>query len=47
MERKCPDYGGSTVLHKEELLEDIKKGNKSFVACVDECVRGNLRHFGY
>ena len=29
------------LLDKEELLEDIKKGNsssKSFLACVDECV---------
>ena len=25
-------------IDKEELLEDIQKGNKSFLACVDECV---------
>ena len=35
------DIFEALLLDKEELLEDIQKGNslsKSFLACVDECV---------
>ena len=49
MGKRVDDIFDASLLDKEELLDGIKKGNsssKSFLACVDECVSGNLRTFG-